>query len=547
MNNTVSVRRAITCLITILFSGTIAAGADQGKLTAEMSARREEAAHRQRRIIFNNDGNDAAYFPASLEATPENILAQRTSPLIDSHVDTIFYCTSRAFGSCLHRSEVAETLTGETRHEAAQEKRNVVGELIRQGTDPLQLMAEFAQSHQKEIFWSMRMNDVHDATNSNLLPRLKKEHPEFLFGTPANPPPYRGFSGSWGSNTGATWGGYSGVDYAQEAVRDHAFRMIEEVCSRYNIEGVELDFFRSPVLFKSHAWGKQVSQAERDTLTELMWQIRRMTDEVSVRRDRPLLISVRVPDSVDYCLAMGIDLERWLEEELVDLLAVGGDFMLSPWEQSVKLGQRHAIPVYAVLTNTARHVVPEFRTRSNAEGYRARALEAWNAGVNGIYIFNLFEPEAPMWHELGDPVLLRTLDRTYYVVSNPQEQVTRIHPDGLRFCRPPTLSPEYPQTLKPDKPLTVTLTVSESMLPNKAGELRLGILPHGVKDPRAISIQLNGKACDAGRGVNSWLEYSVQKEWLRSGSNHVQITLSAAQPARPEIRDVRLTVAGTAQ
>ena len=90
------------------------------------------------------------------------------------------------------------------------------------------------------------------------------------------------------------------------------------------------------MLFKSHAWGNDVSQEERDSLTNLLRRVRRMS-EVSLRRERPVLISVRVPDSLAYCHAIGIDLERWLQEGLLDLLAVGGDFLVSPWEDSVAL------------------------------------------------------------------------------------------------------------------------------------------------------------------------------------------------------------------
>ncbi|MBW3599522.1 MAG: hypothetical protein KY475_19895 [Planctomycetes bacterium] len=528
---------------------TAAGGSDEAASQKEMEQKRKKAAHRQRRVIFNNDGNEAVYFPADREPTPENVLALRTAPLVDSHMDTIFYCTNRAFGMCLHKTKLGEILTSETREKQGYyaDKRNIVGELINQGTDPLRIMVDFAREHKKEIFWSMRMNDIHDATNSSLLPQFKKLHPEYLFGTPKHPPPYKGFSGAWGSESGAAWGGYSGVDYAQEEVREHAFRLIEEVCRGYDVDGVELDFFRSPVLFKSHAWDKPVTREERDALTDLLRRVRGMTEEVSLHRGRPLLIAIRAPDSVEYCHAIGIDLERWLQEGLVDLLAVGGDFVLSPWEESVALGHKHGVPVYPVLTNTARHPIPEFRTRSNSHGYRARAMNAWQAGADGVYLFNLFDPSAPMWRELGDPESLRSLDKVYYAVSGPLEQVTRYQRNGLRFCRLATLSPEYPEALNPGEPLTTTLIVGENVLWSKregvAPDLKLGVCVQDLDDPEDIRVTLNGHALQGGLVVTDWLEYEPKPEWVRQGSNDVEIHLDSGVDAAPVVRDLRLRVA----
>lgn len=526
-----------------------AGGAESAERQKEIEQQRREAAHRQRRIIFNNDGNDAVYFPETLKPTPEDFVALRTTPLVDSHVDTIFYCTNRGFGMCLHKTKLGEVLTGETRSKDGYyaDKRNIVNGLFQQGTDPLEIMVDFARKHDKEIFWSMRMNDIHDATNSSMLPQFKKDHPECLFGTPRNPPPFRGFSGHWGSDSCAAWGGYSGVDYGQEAVREWAFRFIEEVCENYDVDGVELDYFRGLVLFKSHAWDKPIAQQERDALTEFMRRVHRMTVEVSLKRGRPLLVAIRVPDSVEYCLAMGIELKRWLREGLVDLLAVGGDFVLSPWEESVALGHEHGVPVYPVLTNTARHALPQFRERSNPQGYRARALSAWQAGADGVYLFNVFDPQAPMWRELGDPESLRKLDKSYYVLSSPVEQVARYLREGLRFCRLPMLSPEYPATLKAGEPLTTTLAVAEDVLwGNRQGvvpDLKLGASVQELNDPRNIVVTFNGHSLQGGTIVSDWLEYELKPQWVRQGANRIQITLREDRTASPVVRDLRLRIA----
>jgi len=54
-----------------------------------MREMRREAARRARRIIFNNDGDDAVY--ECDEPTPENLLAQRTSR-VPGHSDMAGSC-----------------------------------------------------------------------------------------------------------------------------------------------------------------------------------------------------------------------------------------------------------------------------------------------------------------------------------------------------------------------------------------------------------------------------------------------------------------------
>ena len=85
-----------------------------------------------------------------------------------------------------------------------------------------------------------------------------------------------------------------------------------------------------PVLLQERGVRRQAGQAERgDMMTD--FASRRMTEEAGLARGRPILVAMRVPDSVDYCRDMGFDLPRWLEEGLVDLLVTTCYFQLNPW------------------------------------------------------------------------------------------------------------------------------------------------------------------------------------------------------------------------
>ena len=250
--------RALTCMsvaASLLFLAAAtppdAAGADEQARRDRMREQRREAAHRQRRIIFNNDGDDVLAYAD--EPTAEALLKVRTSPLLGSQADAVFYCTTQTFGMSLHNSRVTQIQTSREEVYA----KNIVPDLIAQDTDALRIMVDFCHSNGMEAFWSMRMNDVHDGDPryTYMFPRFKQEHPEYLFGTLENRPTAIRDSRIW-----------AGVDYAQPAVREMAFRTIEEVCQNYDIDGIELDFFRHPVFFKRQAWGEPLGQEELDMM-----------------------------------------------------------------------------------------------------------------------------------------------------------------------------------------------------------------------------------------------------------------------------------------
>ncbi|UCH35684.1 MAG: hypothetical protein JSV65_04865 [Armatimonadota bacterium] len=65
------------------------------------------------------------------------------------------------------------------------------------------------------------------------------------------------------------------------------------------------------------------------------------------------------------------------------------------------------------------------------EVWRGEALRAWEAGVSGIYTFNRFNPHDPIFRELGDAELLKTLKRTYEF--NPGKAMDAWLKDGSHF------------------------------------------------------------------------------------------------------------------
>ena len=453
-----------------------------------MAARRVASA-RKRRIILNNDGNEPVYL--SKAPTPEEVLAYRTSPFVGSQVDTVFYCTwSSGFSMFTHLTEVGQVFTTTE----AMFHDNKMQAFAEAGIDPLQVMNQFCHENGIEFFWSMRMNDTHDgqgADYSSVMLRankLKAEHPEYLIGTEAHKPRY----GNW-----------TAMDYGREAVRELAYRYVEEVCTRYDVDGVELDFFRHPVFFQGPARGFPATGMEREMMTSLVREIRGMMDEQAERRGRPVLLAVRAPDNVAYCRQIGLDLEAWFAEDLVDLYIPSGYIRLSPWQDSVALGHRYGVSVYPALDESrvaeeGEHDVTAgrlTRPRGRYETYRARASEVLASGADGVYLYNYFDPNSPILREIGTMSTIEALARTYYVSYL---GAGRIAGDGFPhepFIRVPTLNPGSPVPLYPDRAERLPVGVYGRW--DRGAELSLQFreAPAGEVESMPLEVRLNGQPC----------------------------------------------------
>jgi len=197
-----------------------------------MMQARKQAAQRPRRIIWNNDCDDIGWFGA--EGRPEQFLAGRFQQVADTQVDTIFDCTG-VTTLFTHQTHVAEMFgqflpAGVTSPRVVKWSDNIHA-LGNAGYDTLELGIKFCRQNDIEYFWSLRMNDIHDSFMDEELSRWKREHPEYMFGKRSDYDEYP-------SADFRKW--WSALDYEIPEVRDYIFRILEEVCQRYDVDGIEL-------------------------------------------------------------------------------------------------------------------------------------------------------------------------------------------------------------------------------------------------------------------------------------------------------------------
>jgi len=521
---------ALAAAVLVSSGGRAMAVEEPGKVTSqrELRQQRKKAARRQRRIIFNNDGCDLTHF--CKEATPDALLDLRTTRLVGTQVDTVFYNTGGSFSLLRHNTKVGQIFACKEEGFA----KNKTQDFIDQGTDALQIMVEFCHRNNIECFWSMRMNDIHDSYKAwyapYIHPQLKRDHPEWLMGSRAKPP-----------KRGRMW---SAVDYGRKEIRDLAFKFHEEVCENYDVDGIELDFFRQLTYFRRPAMGQDASQEDRDKMTNLLHRIRTMTERVGLKRGRPILVAVHVPDSAGYCEAIGLDICRWMKEDLIDILVASGDFRLNPWEVTVKLGHRFGVQVYACLSNAGMRDSEARKARTSLACWRGRAMNVCDSGADGVYTFNFFNPKSRLWREVGDPAALATLDKVYCASARGVKQVSRFLADGERFLNRSVVSPDQPRQLDPRKPLSLDIRVGADVC--KKGDLvpdvKLRLRFTQLAKAEDVSVKLNGKALANGSKSGVWVECPVSPALVEKGMNRLEVALKTDATTKAILHDVLLWV-----
>ena len=495
---------------------------EKGSISLEdLRKERTVLAHKKRRILMNNDGNEPVF--KAREVSRKALLDPRTTALAGTQVDTIFYASSHGFSVVTHESKVGTVWSYK-----GEGSRNLTPDFIKAGLDPLRVFREFTRENGIELFWSFRVNDTHDAGRPQVFANtpFKTRNPHLLMGTKEDPALVRG---SW-----------SAVDYGKAEVRELAFRLSEEVCREKDVDGIEWDFWRHALYFKNTALGKECGDEQREQMTELMRRVRKMTEEEGIRRGRPVLFAVRVPDSVEFCRALGLDLERWLEEDLFDLLVTTGYTRMNPWEYSAALAKRYGKPFYASLDDCRiKNDEEATAARKSNLAKRARALAALRAGADGIYTFNWFNPNDPFWKEGGDIALLNRSDKTYFASYRGTGRAYGL--PYKPFIRIPLLTPADPLRMGNGESHEVPIRIADDFAEaGKTPEITLRLKFNGP--PPNAEFTFNGAPLGGARMNGNEAVFSVKAEAVKTGDNRIGLKMGDNGKRRMSLTDLAVDV-----
>ena len=519
-----------------------------------MNEQRRAARWRKRRIIYNNDGNDVREAWTGVENRHdveeklfrrtgaeliEDFLNARSAPLVGTQVDSIWYCSCMAGVMFSHQTKLGGFYG-----------KGVPQELVEKyGRDNLRIQTDFCHENDIEVFWSLRMNDAADSFPKGSrrwtypLDHFKRKHPEYVMGE----------AGEWIERTvhNKYW---SYLDFSYQQVREHIFSLIQEVAQNYDVDGIEMDFFKNFPYFRETLDWLPVEQQHLDMMTDLVRRVRKMADEAGRQRGRPVLIAARAPFNLSDARFVGLDLEKWLQEDFIDILIPGGRYeseMTESFKEIVELGHKYDVPVYPCIDwnfwdhwafldlgaekhrtyeswlsnlyggQPERRNKPSYAVTFNSWGgtmaaWRAAATNLFYAGADGIHTFNAFFAKEDIWREIGDPANMAGKDKIFGVD---------------RFCGDSSFKNVRELELKQEGPVGVQFQVGEDVESGNAAELRFRLHFWEFASNDDIDVKLNNEPLDDLKSAGSpqthsagqWLECLLRPSQVNRGENRVEL------------------------
>ena len=378
------------------------------------------------------------------------------------------------------------------------------------------LVIEACHARGMEVWASLRMNDLHASWRSvsihDLDDPFKIEHPEFLLAPESNrdlPPEL---------TEQILWGGFN---FVHPEVRQHRLDFIERTAADHDFDGYELDFNRMGISFPL---GQERENAH--LLTELVREARQRLDAVGQRRGRPYTLAVHVVDSLERSMELGLEVERWVREGLVDVLLVGMGHLPSRLrlDQFVSLGRTHGVPVYATLNGNSYRAGaweglygrPVFR-----EGMRASAAYYLQEGADGIYLFNYAnEPTQELSREeftsalseLGEAETLAGKNKVYGIQST-------AHSGGpIIQGSESALLPVVLDRVETKLPLPIGPDAEDA-----GARFRISLWTAESREDTRIWVRLNHTLLPAPVRKEPWYHVDVPAGIMRSGNNELGI------------------------
>ena len=388
--------------------------------------------------------------------------------------------------------------------------------------DPYPEAITLCRSAGMEFWAGMRFNDIHDHRTST---RFRVNHPDYILGDKCGAPAYK--------NSDKPCRGFN---YARPEVRAHVMRIIEDCCTRYDLDGFELDFTRHPgVHFPDMDEG-------RPLLTAYLHEIRRMLDRIGADRGRRIGLGCRTYQTLGASYDCALDVATWIRDGIFDYVnpsILWRSTTESFFKPFVELASGTDCRIYATTTEHLDSRWYGRRRSTPSEVVRAGAMNAWRDGVDGIYTMNwcipIFtnHPELmDQLREVGDLASLEFTDKLYTV--------------GVFYEDPAARSPE-PQLplafdVQPDGPgQTLRFTVADD-LPRAAqlGILESVTLELAVTEPagEVIEFTLNGRRLPD----NPKLRYTRPYPEPHNCGVKLSYTLDGAKDITQGVNELRVAV-----
>lgn len=484
-------------------------------------------------LIYNDDGwSTYMRYPAPM--SPADIVRATVLPLVNSGVKIFQFC---ALGShAVNYRSAFLPLVGEwMKHRSRIDKihvwrlRATLEHLVKQGTDPLEIVTAACHEHGIECHFTLRMNDGH---HTYLRADGSVEYPEL-------------YSDWLEANSDARLP-IGRLNYADARVRDYRLRQVQEILERYPVDGIDLDFTRKRPWF--HAG---TEQQNGPLLTELVRELSRRA------RQRGKKFSARFEHDPAIMMQSGLDLEGWFREGLFDHVTLGtlGDQWPDPpvdwWVQRAHATGCRVYPglegqIYQLKTTVGGGTGTHASADGMHDGYgppsleymRAFAARAYLQGADGVSLFNFTACDGEFARaaltELADEAALKFKAKQYVLAPWwPADEIriywslflshVRLDPGQPEFHRPFLLADDMEEARRLDLERPSLLTLEMKNL-NRADDVKFLL--------NGLELRWNGSLYnhfDNGCWIDV-LRFDVPTGCLRRGENVFTLARTRENP-----------------
>ena len=240
------------------------------------------------------------------------------------------------------------------------------------GVMPLQVMLQRARERGMRFLAGFRVNDNHGAPDQGGM--FLHKNPQWKL---TDVPPGGAFLPG------------NRMDFTVAEVRDYLFSVAAEIVERFDVDGIHLTF-RDGLYFPAPNGDRSLAREREPLMTELIERLRAMLDEHGRTRGRRLELGALVPQTVEECHILGLDLPAWIGAGLVDFV--------SPMDSSFSDFNPAYEDFSALTAGSPCRLVPgvqpycssreSFGPPATVENYRALAHTISHQGAEGMSVYN---------------------------------------------------------------------------------------------------------------------------------------------------------------
>lgn len=306
-----------------------------------------------------------------------------------------------------------------------------MGQYLLSGGDFVADFIKRCRHHGQIPFIGLRLNDMHakdfidsrrlDAHARWWLPlplsRFYEEHPEYRLGPDLDDRNQRVHN------------------WIHEETREFKFRLIEELCQNYDLDGLELDFMRHPCFFKTE---ETSSEERREIITTFVSRVRKVLDQ-SAGKNRHRWLGVRIPCLPQLHDSIGIDV-RDLEKAGVELFNLSASYFtiqhtgVAPIREKIQDAAVYLELTHCLARGPAIGKGGDATTNRRVldEQFFTSAHLAYQQGADGVTLFNFVyyrehgvpgrgpfhEPPFHVINRLNEPEWLARQPQIYYLAQS---------------------------------------------------------------------------------------------------------------------------------